>query len=546
MKQELSNTALSNIISDILIHYKIEHICVCPGSRNTPLTLSFTKNKKFKCTSYIDERSAGFFTLGIAKSLNQPSVVLTTSGTAVANLLPSIIEADLSRVPMIAITADRPKSLLNTGANQTIKQNNIFKNFIRDSIHIDLSENNSIENIYTQLDSAINKSIGTIGKNSPGPVHINISFDEPLIDKNTSYDIDINLSEKNTYYQNFMLPKCNYPIIICGQLNTDSQSDMIIGLSEKLNCPILTDPLSQLRFDKKQPHIFSYYDYYIENLSIKPDYIIRFGSKPVSKKLNKFLNSYKNTQMILFSEYARYNDDSYVITVKDIDGIETFNQHNKNLLNHITDLEHKSRKILEKYYTNEYFFEGNILYQLLNQFKNNDNLFIGNSLPVRTLEKFCPNLDKKIRVYSNRGASGIDGLIASALGVSYIKKNERNILIIGDISFFYDMNALLIANQYKLNLNVIIINNKGGQIFKTLPYSNKIEDSLENFWATPIDLNIKNCSKLYNATYSPIETIKDIKENLDKTLNNKGLNIIEVKCEFKNTLEIESKINNEF
>ena len=186
------------------------------------------------------------------------------------------------------------------------------------------------------------------------------------------------------------------------------------------------------------------------------------------------------------------------------------------------------------------------MYQLFNQFKNNDNLFIGNSLPVRTLEKFCPNLDKKIRVYSNRGASGIDGLIASALGVSYIKKNERNILIIGDISFFYDMNALLIANQYKLNLNVIIINNKGGQIFKTLPYSNKIEDSLENFWTTPIDLNIKSCSKLYNATYSSIETIKDIRDNLDKTLNNKGLNIIEVECDFKNTQDIESKINNEF
>jgi len=545
MKQELSNTALSNIISDILIHYKIEHICICPGSRNTPLTLSFTKNKKFKCTSYIDERSAGFFILGIAKSLNQPSVVLTTSGTSVANLLPSIIEADLSRTPMIAITADRPKSLLNTGENQTIKQNNIFKNFIRDSIHIDLSDNNSIENIYAQLDSAINKSIGTIGKNSPGPVHINISFDEPLIDKNTSYEIDINLSKKSKYYNNFMLPKCNYPIIICGQLNTDSQSDMIISLSEKLNCPIFADPLSQLRFDKKHPHIFSYYDYYIENLSIKPDYIIRFGSKPVSKKLNKFLNSYKNTQIILLSEYARYNDDSYVITVKDINGIETLNQHNKNLLNHITDLEHKSRKILEKYCTNEYFFEGNILYQLLNQFKNHDNLFIGNSLPVRTLEKFCPNLDKKIMVYSNRGASGIDGLIATAIGTAY-SHTSKTTLILGDISFFYDSSSLLIANKYKIDINIIVINNKGGQIFSKLPYAkNNIKD-FEEFWTTPVDLSIEKISQLYKANYTVLNSIEKINKGLKTALRKSGINIIEILCDFNKTLEIEQKIEKEF
>ena len=545
MKQKLSNTALSNIISDILIHYKIEHICICPGSRNTPLTLSFTKNKKFKCTSYIDERSAGFFTLGIAKSLNQPSVVLTTSGTSVANLLPSIIEADLSRTPMIAITADRPKSLLNTGENQTIKQNNIFKNFIRDSIHIDLSDNNSIENIYAQLDSAINKSIGSIGKNSPGPVHINISFDEPLIDKNTSYEIDINLSEKSEYYNNFMLPKCNYPIIICGQLNTDSQSDMIISLSEKLNCPILTDPLSQLRFDKKHPHIFSYYDYYIENLSIKPDYIIRFGSKPVSKKLNKFLNSYKNTQIILLSEYAKYNDDSYVITVKDINGIETLNQHNKNLLNHITDLEHKSRKILKKYYTNEYFFEGNILYQLLNQFKNNDNLFIGNSLPVRTLEKFCPNLDKKIMVHSNRGASGIDGLIATAIGTAHSHTSKTN-LILGDISFFYDSSSLLIANKYKIDINIIIINNKGGQIFSKLPYAKNNIKNFEEFWTTPVDLSIKKISQLYKANYTILNSIEKINKQLKAALKKSGINIIEILCDFNKTLEIEQKIEKEF
>ena len=543
MKQRLSNISLSNIITDILKNYNISDVCICPGSRNTPLVLSFTNKKDFKCTSYIDERAAGFFTLGISKASSKPSVILTTSGTAVANLLPSIIEADLSKTPMIAITADRPKSLLNTGENQTIKQDNIFKNFVRGSVHIDLSEDTSIDNIYRQIDSTIRKAVGTIGKNPPGPIHLNISFDEPLVDQETSYELNIEEVTSNAHYDNFMFPLCKYPLIVCGQLNDNSQNELILGLSEKLNCPILADSLSQLRFNTKHSHIFSYYDSYIQKLTIKPDYIIRFGTKPLSKKLNKFLSSYKSNQIISFSHYKKYNDNVNAINIKDIDSVETLNQHNKNLINHLTDLENESKKIFTRYYTNEYFFEGNILYHLIHGLKDRDNLFIGNSLPIRNLEKFCPNSDKKINIYSNRGASGIDGLIASALGASYHNKTQRNILILGDISFFYDMNALLLANLYNLNLNIIIINNNGGKILKTLPYSKNIDKSLESFWTTPIDLNIKESSKLYKANYSSLKSIEDIKNKLDTNLNIKGINIIEIECDFRNTQDIDNEIN---
>jgi len=546
MKQILSNTGLSNLISELLIEYNINDICICPGSRNTPLTISFIKNKHFNCTSTIDERAAGFFTLGIAKSKHKPSVVLTTSGTAAANLLPSIIEADLSKTPIIVITADRPKSLLNSGENQTIKQNQLYKDFIRGSIHIDLSDNESIESIVNQLNNLIAKSIGTIGKKPPGPIHLNISFDEPLIDNDCSYDIEIKKQNSNPYYQNFMLPKCKYPLIVCGQLNSTNQTKLIIELAEKLNCPILADPLSQLRFNKKHPHIFSYYEHYIDKLSIKPDYIIRYGKKPISKKLNIFLKRYKNNQMILISEYEKYNDDAHAITIKDIEGIETLNQHNKNLCNHISGLEEQSKKILKKYFVNEYFFEGNILYSTLKHFKNNDNLFIGNSLPIRTLEKYCPNIDKKIMVYSNRGSSGIDGQIATSLGISYIEKTKRNILILGDVSFFYDMNALLIAKQYNLNLNIIIINNNGGQIFTTLPYNKHIDEDLKQYWTTPTDIDIKACAELYNGNYYLVKSIKEFENNLDKVLSKNGINIIEVKCDFKETQKIEEQIKKEF
>ena len=151
MIDNISNITLSNLIVEILDKYQIHNVCICPGSRNTPLKLAFLGNTSFECTSHIDERGAGFFALGISKAALKPSIMLTTSGTAVANLLPSIIEADLSLTPYIVITADRPKSLLHTGENQTIKQDTIFKDFTRENLHIDLAEQQSIEHILLLL-----------------------------------------------------------------------------------------------------------------------------------------------------------------------------------------------------------------------------------------------------------------------------------------------------------------------------------------------------------------------------------------------------------
>ena len=546
MTQKISNTTIANLIVEILNQYGIYNICICPGSRNTPLKLAFLEHKAFKCTSHIDERGAGFFSLGISKASLSPSITLTTSGTAVANLLPSIIEADLSLTPLIIITADRPKSLLNTGANQTIKQDNIFKDFIRDHLHIDSEDKKSIEDIHDNVDNIIKKSIGSIGGSPPGPIHLNISFNEPLIDKNYTYEIKHKpIQENKPLYQHFLFPKFKYPAIVCGQLNTSKYNNLILELSERLNCPIFADPLSQLRYDKKHSNIFCFYDYYIDKLSIKPDYIIRFGKKPVSKKLTSLINSFGQHNMILFSDYKQYNEDVYAITIKDIDHIENTNTRKDDFFNTVNQLENKTEKVLSEYSNKTYFFEGNILLHCLNYFKDNDNLFIGNSLAVRNLEKFCPNINKKIRVYSNRGASGIDGLIATALGTSYHNKSNRNILILGDVSFFHDINSLLIANQSTINMTIIVMNNSGGQIFNTLSYKKKLDKKYDGFWTTPINIKIKESCTLYKLDYNAINSIDDMKI-LDKMLDNKGVNVVEINVDFNTTQKIEETINQKF
>ena len=540
MKKMISNMTFSDCFAQLLEFNRIKEVCVCPGSRNTPLTLSFLKNSFLNCTSYIDERAAAFFTLGISKASIKPSVILTTSGTAVANLLPAVIEADLSTTPLIIITADRPERLQNTGENQTINQKNIFDKFVRSSIHIEVSAIDSNE-IFEKMNDTINSALGSYGNNPPGPIHINVAFDEPLVDTIKKNKISFRTKNIKTVYKNFNLPECERPIIICGNIKGEYQTNEIIELSKKINAPIFSDPTSELRFKIKHKNILSYYDSFIKNIIDEPDLVIRFGKKPVSKKLNKWLNNFKN-KTILFTKYNGYNDDTNSIYLARLNDIKNINKANQSWIQTFINLEENISNKIKKYYEDSYFYEGNIIYHLIQKMSVNDNLFIGNSMSVRNLEKFVPNIDKKINIFSNRGASGIDGLIATGIGVSYYSKKNKTNIILGDISFFYDSNSLLIAKQQNININIFIMNNNGGQIFNQLSYARKNDKDFEKFWITPVNLNIKSICDTYNANYFRINSIKEIKTNFNSVLNQDGINIFEVICNEKNIFNIDSEL----
>ncbi|MBI65842.1 MAG: 2-succinyl-5-enolpyruvyl-6-hydroxy-3-cyclohexene-1-carboxylic-acid synthase [Candidatus Marinimicrobia bacterium] len=539
MEQSISNINLSIIISEIFKQNKIQNICICPGSRNTPLNNVFIKDIFFNCSTHIDERSAAFFSLGITKSSLKPTVIITTSGTAVANLMPAIIESDLSTNPLIILTADRPKRLLNTGANQAINQKKIFNSFVRGAIHIENMKLKSLKKIQSDIQNLINKSIGIENQLPPGPIHINIGFDEPLLDKKEPINFKHTIKKQNsTINKKLIIQKYKKPLIICGPLSTDINSKQIIKLSKQLNSPIFAESTSQMRYLKKHKHIFSYYDFYINKLDIQPDCIIRFGKKPISKKLNSFLENFKN-KIILISKYSNYNDDAKFI-YHDIDENKINIKPNKAWFNKIYQAELSTKKHINKYIEKNIFFEGNIIFSCVSKLKNNDNLFIGNSLPIRNLNKYYPNTNQKINIYCNRGASGIDGIISTALGISYQSKKQRNVLIIGDVSFFYDFSSLLLAKKYSLNLTIIIINNNGGQIFSTLPYKNEI--NLDPYWTTPVDLDINNITKLYSMNYYRLQTIKNINNKLDNIINKPGANIVEIPCNFSKTSKVEKEI----
>ena len=538
MNKKISNSTLANILVKILKKYKISNICISPGSRNAPLIREFSSEKHFKLYSQIDERTSGFFGLGISKNTNNPAVIVTTSGTAVANILPSVIEADLSMTPLIVLTADRPKKLVNTGENQTILQNGIFNNFIRKELHID-SNIKSLKILNRKINETINSSLGVNKHNAPGPVHINIAFNEPLIDSKRNVKINIELIKNKIKSKKILLPKFSRPLIVCGQLNSPKYFNKIIKLSEKLDAPILADPVSNIRLWAKHKNITSYYNYFLKFLNQSPDIILRFGKKPTSKRLNQLMQKMK-TKTYLFAEHKKYNDDAKNLI--NINDSITNRNTNSQWINHIQDLNKKTELFLNKN-LNKIFFEGSIINTIIKNLRNKDNLFVGNSMIVRNIETYSPNLNKKINVYSNRGASGIDGIIASSIGMAIPDKIKRNILILGDVSFFYDIGSLIL-NKNKVNLTIIVINNEGGQIFKKLGYDNKI-NNFNDLLLTKTDIPVKEIARICKSNYFNLKSINEINKKLNDIINMQDVKIIEIKCDFDTTIEFEKKINKE-
>jgi 2-succinyl-5-enolpyruvyl-6-hydroxy-3-cyclohexene-1-carboxylate synthase len=517
----------------VLTKLGVEHVCISPGSRNTPLTIAFIENEFITCHSIIDERSSGFFALGIAKTSQKPVVILTTSGTATANLYPAIIEANLSRVPLLVLTADRPPYLIGTGANQTIDQQDLFGHHVRG--FIDMGLPNYLERLILVLKKSFLLSLGISHygkKNNPaGPVHLNFPFDEPLINKeDLKKPIEVNslmfkrlqigrieIEKPTDSIPKFLFDSIkndNKIIIVCGEGLTLEEKEHLINLAENWNIPIFADCLSGIRFGFNSKYIFSHYHFYLNKMTI-PELVIRFGKKPNSKKLNEFLNIHQK-KVILFDPVGRFNDDVGQIHSYSVLQIPIIQIHPKNseYINEVTKLE---TAFINEFDTEKNkFIEKNIFRFLFDKLPNESYLFIGNSMPIRNIDNFVTTHPKKILTIGNRGASGIDGVISSALGMALLNTDSHNILIIGDVSFAHDLSALQIAKQNDIPLTIIVINNSGGQIFNKFPYAEFGIKDFEKFWITNPELNIKKTADLFGFEYLRIENLDEFEERTFK------------------------------
>lgn len=575
------NILWSKIFIDQLVAFGVQNACISPGSRSTPLTYALSRNRKIKSYIHNDERSSGFFALGLAKSTNKPVLVVTTSGTAVAELYPSIIEAYQQRTPLIICTADRPPELIGTGANQTINQHNIFKNHIRWFRDLGLP---SVSNVgFYYLQKVAIKAFRISLFEDRGPVHLNFPFRKPL--EPFSYTDEINKKMLHLKPQRSIGNKLQHQnavnglvksieklsdelintekgIIIAGPMEYDREViSRIKKLSALLGYPVFADGLSQLRtgISKNDKSVITNFNSILNSERFleehNPDIIIQFGRTPTSSFIESFLegttaaryliNSYsdkfdptRNARAIIGYEPKLFCDR----LISDLKG-EKIIRHKSDWMKNFLEAEELSEKIKLKILGRAKFpNELSIINEIIKLVPSGSNIFVGNSSPVRDFDNFGMINSKKLAIYFNRGASGIDGVTSTALGIAASKK--PTVLITGDLSFLHDLNALGTAVKYYVPLCILVINNNGGGIFESLPIAEKVKKFRE-FFVTPHNLELEGIVKSFGVNYQLIQNRGKLIHTLNYSLNKKITSVLEVQTNAAASVELRNKYFNE-
>ncbi len=470
-------------------------------------------------------------------------MVISTSGTAPANFFPAVIEASLSRIPLIILSADRPVNLVGSGANQTINQQKLYGSHVRyfKDTGLPIEQLDDLEKI---LQETINHSNGSVLQMPPGPVHLNFPFEMPLLPDNVQtieipqFSITSSISIESNQANIPVFKKAAKPLVVAGPMEDDSQQKDIIYFAEKIQAPILADPLSQIRYGYDSKLILANYGHFLQIVDIQPDLIVRFGRKPVSTVLCQLLDRW-NMQTYLIDFWQQYNDDCPNFIQSPIN---TFCQ------NQISEIDWKG----ESEWTNlllsfeeeidmllhleTEYSEASIARVCHGSLKDGDQFIIGSSMPIRDIDMFTSASGDKIDSYANRGASGIDGVISTALGISAADNDRRALLLIGDLSFYHDMNGLL-ASKYDMNLTIVVINNRGGGIFSFLPIANAGMETFSQYWTTDTGLDLKKVAKLYNCQFYKIDNLHDLRLSIQESINNKGIQIIEAKTKINDNLK---------
>lgn len=511
----------------------LQHIVISPGSRNAPLTIGFANNSAFTCYSIVDERCAAFFALGIAQQIKKPVAVVCTSGSALLNYYPAFAEAFYNEIPLVVISADRPHDKIDIGDGQTIRQENVYLNHSLYNANLteEVSEENDFK-IQEALFLAISKK---------GPVHINVPFEEPL------YETVEELTIKPALVELFSDKKANVDlttfaetwskslkklVLIGGNYPNEIEQKYLNQLGEDNSIVVMTEVTSNAH----HPNFITNIDTIITPFSeenfkgFQPDILVTIGGMIVSKRIKAFLRKYKPEEHWHIDELRAYNTFDCLTQHFEMTPNTFFEAFLTKTIQIESDYLSKALAI-RKYRNDKHqdylgriaFSDLKVFESVLSKLPKNIQLQISNSSPIRYAQLF--SIDKSIEVFCNRGTSGIDGSTTTAIGASVISKKPI-VFITGDISFFYDSNALW-NNYIPNNFKIILINNGGGGIFRILPGHQETE-TFNKYFETSHNLTAEHLAKMYNFSYLEAKKSSDIEANWELFLTSERPVVLEV------------------
>ncbi len=575
-------TLWGRVLVDELAKGGLEAVCIAPGSRSTPLTVAFAAHERIDVYSHLDERSAAFFALGRARRTGEPTALVCTSGTAAANFHPAVMEADRARVPLLVLTADRPPELRDSGANQTVDQVGLYGDAVR--WDAELPEPEADERKVRSLRTTAARALAETGGVSPGPVHLNCPFRKPLEPIEVPGDVPESFADTlagggrdgpfvtaadgprvpddaDRDRLAAALADADRPLLVAGPADPTAlpalEPAAVAELAERLDAPILADPLSGLRFG---PHVgresadresgakpaetrtvYGGYDAYVGELP-PPDVVLRIGASPTSKPLRHWLRD-ADARQFLVDPAGEWREATFTATdllaadpAAVVDGLlealpdgDGRPELDGDWRERFEAAERRHWAVRDEALATDALaddpFEGAILAEAVANAPDPTTVFVSNSMPIRDADRFARPRAAELTVLANRGASGIDGITSTALGAGSAT-DEPLVLVTGDLAFYHDSNGLLALERCGVDATIVLLDNDGGGIFHELPIE-EFEPPFTDQFKTPHGLDFSALEDVYDLAFERVAPA-DFSAAYRRSLETPGTQVLSV------------------
>lgn len=569
------NMLWASLLVEELVRNDVSLFVVSPGSRSTPLALAIAENRRATAVVHFDERGAAFFAQGYAKSTGKPCALVCTSGTAAANYLPGIVEAYMSCVPLVVLTADRPPELRETGANQTIRQPGLYGSYVRWEADMACPDPAiPPEFVLTTVDQAVSQAT----RSPMGPVHINCAFREPLAPVSAGQEFGSYLkllarwqhseqpftlytqtqavpSENGLAFVREKVEKAQRGIIVAGRLRNPAESAAVLQLAETLSWPVFPDIASGLRLGPANWSVIAHYEHLLRaGFFLKrgmPDTVIQLGHPFTSKWLLQQIETHSPDTYVLVAPDTRRYDPVHRLTCRIESNIESFcaamskGKEKRRESEWTASLNAASREaeraIGERLGESDSLTEPLVARLISQHIQPGTGLFLANSMPIRDMNAFASAGGAPVTLLVNRGASGIDGNIATAAGFAS-GLGAPVTAMLGDLAALHDLNSLALLGRSAVPVTLVVINNHGGGIFSFLPIA-EYREHFETFFRTPHGFGFRDAATMFGLAYSNPRTPAEFVRDYEETLRGGNSAIIEVSVDQVENVDVHRQLS---